>query len=82
MHSAAFVLGIVCAVGLIVGMVPCAGWVNWFNIPLAVVGLVISIVAMTQGPETEKTKAIVGVCCCAAAVLFGGLRLLLGGGCF
>jgi hypothetical protein len=65
-----------------IAMFPCAGWINWFNIPLAVVGLVISIVALTQGPASERTKPIVGLCCCAVAVLFGGIRLLLGGGCF
>jgi hypothetical protein len=80
MPLAALILGIVCGVGFLVGLVPCFGWVNWANIPLSFVGLVISIVALTQAPESEKNKCIVGIACCSVGILLGGIRLVLGAG--
>lgn len=62
--------GILSMIGMLLGMVPFLGWLNWFNIPLAIVGLVISIIGKSNG----------GMIICGLAVLFGMLRLLMGGG--
>ena len=78
MGVAALVLGILSIVGMVIGFIPCLGALNWINIPFAIVGLVISIVAAVQG----DTKGIAGIVLCAIAIVFGGIRLILGGGIF
>ena len=78
MGVAALVLGILSIVGMVIGFIPCLGALNWINIPFAIVGLVISIVAAVQG----DTKGIAGIVLCGIAIVFGGIRLILGGGIF
>lgn len=81
MKTASLVLGILAIVGMIVGFFPCLGSFNWLNIPFAVVGLVIGIVALAQSKDDEpKSYAITGTVLCGAAIFFGLLRLMLGGG--
>jgi len=49
--------------------------------PFATIGLVISIVAVTQAKDNEsKGNAIAGLVLCAVAMMFGLIRLILGGG--
>jgi hypothetical protein len=82
MHTVSLVLGILALVGMLIGFIPCLGWLNWFNIPFAVVGLVIGIVATTQAPPDKRGMAIGGTVMCAVATGLGMIRLLLGGGIF
>jgi hypothetical protein len=74
------VWGILALLGMIVGFIPCLGALNWINIPFALVGLIISIVALSSAPEADRGKAIAGIVGCAIAVLFGLVRLAMGGG--
>ncbi|MBS1639904.1 MAG: hypothetical protein JSR12_07595 [Bacteroidetes bacterium] len=62
--------GILALIGMVLGMIPLFGWLNWLNIPLAILGLVLSIVGKSKG----------GIAICVVAILFGGIRLLMGGG--
>ncbi|MBK8984438.1 MAG: hypothetical protein IPM38_19490 [Ignavibacteria bacterium] len=64
------ILGILAMIGMMIAFIPLLGWLNWFNIPFAVVGLIISVIA--------KSKE--GTILCVLAVIFGILRLFLGGG--
>jgi thiamine transporter ThiT len=73
------VLGILAAIGMIVGFVPCFGWVNWINIPFGMVALVIGIIGLSR-PDPNKTGSIVGTACGALAVVLGFVRLVLGAG--
>jgi hypothetical protein len=75
---AALVFGILSIVWMFIAFVPCLGWLNWINIPFAIVGLIVSIIARVQG----DTKGIAGIVLCAIAIAFGGIRLFLGGGIF
>lgn len=73
------VFGIISIVGFFIGLIPFLGWFNWFNIPLAFVGLVISIVGAASN-DNSKGPAITGIVLCAIAIFVGALRLMLGGG--
>lgn len=81
MNTASLTLGILALAGMLIGFVPCFGSFNWLNIPFALIGLVIGIIALTQTKEGEsKSNAIIGTVLCAAAIVFGFFRLILGGG--
>jgi hypothetical protein len=81
MKTASLVLGLLAIVGMIIGFIPCFGSFNWLNIPFAVIGLVIGIVALAQSKDDEPNgNAVAGTVLCGAAIVFGLLRLILGGG--
>jgi len=53
--------------------------VNWLNIPFAVCGLILSIVAYANGPRHNRTGSLIGIILCLIVVLIGTKRLVLGG---
>jgi hypothetical protein len=81
MKTASLVLGILSAIGMIIGFFPCLGSLNWIIIPFAGVGLIISVIALTQTKEGEsKGNAVAGLILCGIAIVLGLIRLLMGGG--
>ena len=82
MKTASLVMGILSIFGMFFGFIPCLGAFNWINIPFAVIGLLISIIAYVQEDNLPKGNALAGIIMCAAAVFFGFIRLFLGGGIF
>ncbi len=80
MQILALVWGILAVIGLMIGVFPCLGWLNWLNIPFAVVGLVIGLFASSRTADAKRGAAVAGVVCCAVAVVVGALRLALGHG--
>jgi hypothetical protein len=70
MKAIGLILGILSAVGMLFAFIPLLGWLNWINIPFAIAGLIISVIAKSKG----------GIILCAVAVIFGMIRLSLGGG--
>ncbi len=78
MGAVSLIIGILAGIGMAIGFIPCLGWINWFNIPVAAIGLVFGIIAAAQGDG----KGIVGLVICAVAILLGLIRLVLGGGFF
>ena len=81
MQTFALVLGILAILGMLAGFLPCFGALNWINIPVAVIVVIIAAIALgTAPPDVPKGKAIGGLVLCLIAVVFGGIRLLLGGG--
>jgi hypothetical protein len=74
------VWGILAILGLGIAFIPCFGALNWLNIPFAIVGLVISILATTKAPAGQNGAAIAGIVLNALAVMFGVVRLIAGGG--
>lgn len=64
------IFGVLAICGMLLGMIPLLGWLNWFNIPLAIIGLLVSILGKSRG----------GIIICVVAIFFGLLRLMLGGG--
>ena len=71
--------GILALVGFMVGFIPCLGALNWLNIPFAVVGLIVSIVAYATGPRHNRTGSLIGIILCLIAVFIGAKRLAAGG---
>ena len=80
MQIVSLVWGILSVLGLGVAFIPCLGSLNWLNIPFAMVGLVVSIIAASKAPRGQNGAAIAGIVLNALAILFGGIRLMLGGG--
>lgn len=80
MQIVSLVWGILAILGLGVAFIPCLGSLNWLNIPFAVVGLVVSIIATVQSPPGRNGPAVAGIVLNALAICFGGFRLILGGG--
>lgn len=81
MKTASLVMGIFVFVFMLVGFVPCFGALNWINIPISAIGLIISIVALVQSKQgEEKGKVIAGLVLCSVALVFGIIRLAMGGG--
>lgn len=63
-------LGIISLVIMLVAFIPLLGWINWINIPIAIVGLIFSSLVDSRGGKTM----------CSVALIFGILRLIFGGG--
>ena len=80
MQILCLVWGILAVVGMFVGFFPCLGALNWLNIPFSIVGLAISVIALTTTKEPSKGGSIAGVVCCSLAAFFGLIRLVLGAG--
>lgn len=74
------VWGALAAAGMFIGFIPCLGSLNWLNIPFALCGLAVSIIALSKAAPGEKGMAVCGVVLCSIAVLLGFFRLMAGGG--
>lgn len=72
MKTIAVILGIMSTIGMFLAFIPLFGWLNWLNIPFAILGLIFSLLG--NSPE--------GKILCILAIVFGLLRLILGGGIF
>ncbi len=70
MKTLGLILGILAALGMLLAFIPLFGWLNWLNIPFAILGLIFSVIGKSRG----------GTILCIVAILFGILRLALGGG--
>jgi len=72
MKTLGLILGIFVAIGMMLAFIPLLGWLNWLNIPFAILGLIFSSIGNSQG----------GKVLCGVAIVLGILRLILGGGIF
>lgn len=79
MGIAGLIVGVFAIIGFFIGLIPFLGWFNWFNIPLALVGLVLSILGAATS-ENSRGSAIAGIILCGIALFVGAFRLMLGGG--
>ncbi|MCE3258759.1 MAG: hypothetical protein K0S12_400 [Bacteroidetes bacterium] len=70
---AGMILGIV---AIIVSFVPCFGW---WAVVLAVVGLVLSVVSMSQAKKAGASKgmAIAGMICSILAIIIGSIWIFI-----
>lgn len=80
MSTLALIWGILAIIGFLVAFLPCLGSLNWINIPFSVVGLVISIIALSKEAPDRRGGAMAGLVLCAIAVIIGMARLWAGGG--
>jgi hypothetical protein len=70
MNVCSTILGLMALIIALVGFIPLFGWLNWFAIPLAVVGLVLGL--LSQKTSGRNVNLVV----LALAII----RLALGGG--
>ena len=72
-----FIWGIFSFIGMCVALIPLLGWFNWFNIPFAAVGVILSIFGFAR----HRSKlGIGGILLGSLAIIVGLFRLALGGG--
>ena len=70
MNVMSVIIGIVALLIALVGFIPLLGWLNWFAIPLAVVGLVLGLLSRkTSGRNINLVVLVLAI-----------IRLALGGG--
>jgi hypothetical protein len=75
-------MGIVVASIMVLGLIPCLGWLNWFVLILGKVTLILCIVALvTEKDPNRRSKAVVGLVVTSIALGIGIIRLIIGGGC-
>lgn len=79
-------LAVVVACIVLLGLVPCLGWLNWFALIFGKVSLVMCIIAVASEKDPgRRSKAVTGlILLCVAlgvAVIRLTLSLILGGGC-
>jgi hypothetical protein len=65
-----------------VALIPCLGWLNYLNLTLSFITLVLSIVALASAKsDAARSSALVGLLLVIIAGFVGVFRLILGGGC-
>ena len=78
MQVIGLILGIISIVGMFIFFLPLLGSLNWINIPVAIVGLIISIISIINAER--KGLGIAGIVLCTIAIVIGIGRLQLGCG--
>ena len=75
-------MGIIALSLMVVALIPCLGWMNYFNFLISPVTFVLAIVAIVSAKtDTGRTSAILGLVLVLIANMIGVFRLILGGGC-
>jgi hypothetical protein len=75
-------MGIIVISLMVVGLIPCLGWLNYINLTLAFVTVIISIIAVSNARTAPARSAgMIGLGFALTAGLVGFIRLFLGGGC-
>ena len=75
-------MGIVAISFMAVALIPCLGWLNYLNLTLSFITLVLSIVALASAKsDASRSSALVGLLLVIIAGFVGVFRLILGGGC-
>lgn len=72
LNLVSLVIGAIALILTAVAFLPLLGWMNWFFLPIAVVGLAVG--AISDGKSGRNLNLVV--------LVIGVLRLMLGGGIF
>ncbi|MBU1195513.1 MAG: hypothetical protein KKE62_19665 [Proteobacteria bacterium] len=80
MQTVSLIFGLLAFMGLFVGFFPCLGSLNWINIPMAGLGLILSLITLIVSKDKESKGAVIGLVLCGLAISVGIVRLVLGGG--
>jgi len=82
MGKGGLIIGIIVIIAMIIGYIPCLGWTFWVTLPVAFVGLILSIVGLIQETDRynqNKTPATVGLVLNLITLVFGFIRWAIGG---
>lgn len=72
LNVVSLLIGVVAAILMIPGLIPLLGWLNWFMLPIAAVGIIVGVLSSrTSGRNLNIAVFVIGV-----------VRLMLGGGIF
>lgn len=78
----AMIGGILCVSFMLLGLIPCFGWINWFVLFAGGINIVLSIIGIANAKDpANKNKAIIGLVLTAIAMFIGFFRLVAGAGC-
>jgi hypothetical protein len=80
MERASIILGFVTAIGTVIGLIPFLSMLNWLNVPLAFIGLIITIIASSQAAGEDKKEFRKINYIFIAAIIIGVIRLIIGAG--
>ena len=69
-NTTSLIIGFVALICAMVAFLPLLGWLNWFIIPLAIIGAGIGVIS--RGTAGRNLNLLV--------ILIGAIRLSLGGG--
>lgn len=73
MRTISLIFGVLAALGLLLGLLPFLGWLNWFIVlPPAILGLIFGVISQDRGALTLS----------AVVVVVALLRLMVGLGVF
>jgi hypothetical protein len=75
-------MGIVAISLMLIGFIPCLGWLNYLNLTFSFVTIVLSIVALASAKsDAARSAAVLGLALVVMAICLGIGRLIIGGGC-
>ena len=80
MSTLSMVWGILALTGMLIGMLPCLGALNWLNIPFSGIGLIVSLIALSREPPYRRGGAVGGIVLCSLSLVLGLIRVLAGSG--
>jgi hypothetical protein len=75
MQFLGFILGITGIIGWSISLFPMLEWINWIFLPIALTGLVFSIIGMIVSFH-NRGLGIAGIVICLMVIGLGTLRLL------
>ncbi len=79
MQVIGLIFGILAVITMFIAFIPLLGWMNWLNIPFAILGLIFSLLGVTMS-RGNKSAGISGIVLCVIAISFGILKLKACGG--
>jgi hypothetical protein len=75
-------MGIVAIALMLIGFIPCLGWLNYLNLTFSFIAIILSIVALASAKsDSARSSAIIGLALVVLAICLGIGRLIIGGGC-
>lgn len=90
MRQASLIIGIIVIIGMCIGFIPCLGWFNWLNLPVAFVGIILGAIDYNDQRNLQykeydtynRPGMPLGLILCCVAFILGFIRLIIGFGIF
>jgi signal transduction histidine kinase len=74
------VWGVLAFLGMVIALLPGLSMLNWFSMPFAGVGVILSGIALATAKPVNRGAAIAALVANGIALAIGIIRLVLGGG--